>query len=501
MFDAISYCKGSTVVRMVATILGKDKFKEGLQNYMKQHAYGNTSTADLWAAWSKASGKDVPQLMNTWTTVMGHPYVTVSSENWNQADNTVTFTLRQQRFLSDGSSDSADEATLWCIPLMFASPGALSDEAEAVVMTAKEQIFTIPLNPAVPMEQQWIKINAGQKALCRVAHSAEMTRRLQMALVPGADGKPALAAVDRAALLLDSYALAKAGLGSIESVVEVLKACKDETDSTVWGAIGGVLGGLQLLMEQTNPVTYAAFKAFGKQLVLAALGRVGWEPTAQDTHTSKMTRTSVMALLDAFCSDDATVVAEARRRFDGHFEDASMLPSEYKMAVYRIVLANGGKAEYDRVMRTYTDTEDSQEKKYAMNTLGSTADVSLKMATLEWSVKSGEVKLQDFFYPIGSVSGDAAGVQMTWQYFTENFAFIKEKLAKASPSLMDAVIVYSVNRFCTMERAAEIEAFFKANPLPQSERRIAQTLENMRTNAQMLQRIGASKLADAAFWA
>ena len=29
VFDAISYCKGSTVVRMASAILGKDKFREG----------------------------------------------------------------------------------------------------------------------------------------------------------------------------------------------------------------------------------------------------------------------------------------------------------------------------------------------------------------------------------------------------------------------------------------------------------------------------------------
>lgn len=73
-------------------------------------------------------------------------------------------------------------------------------------------------------------------------------------------------------------------------------------------------------------------------------------------------------------------------------------------------------------------------------------------------------------------------------------------LAKASPSLMDAVIINSVNRFCTAAKADEIEAFFKANPLPQSERRISQSVEVMRTSNQMLEAIAKSKLADASFW-
>ena len=38
---------------MVYHTLGYDKFREGLQVYMKRHAYGNTETKDLWNAWSE----------------------------------------------------------------------------------------------------------------------------------------------------------------------------------------------------------------------------------------------------------------------------------------------------------------------------------------------------------------------------------------------------------------------------------------------------------------
>jgi aminopeptidase N len=35
---------------MVCAVLGKEKFREGLQVYMRRHAYGNTETPDLWQA-------------------------------------------------------------------------------------------------------------------------------------------------------------------------------------------------------------------------------------------------------------------------------------------------------------------------------------------------------------------------------------------------------------------------------------------------------------------
>ncbi len=65
---------------------------------------------------------------------------------------------------------------------------------------------------------------------------------------------------------------------------------------------------------------------------------------------------------------------------------------------------------------------------------------------------------------------------------------------------MDAVIVNAISRFATNEKADEIEAFFKQNPLPSSERRISQSLENMRASGQMIHAIAKSQLANESFW-
>ena len=51
VFDAISYSKGASVIRMIKAVLGMKNFQSGLQAYMKKHAYSNTETIDLWQAW------------------------------------------------------------------------------------------------------------------------------------------------------------------------------------------------------------------------------------------------------------------------------------------------------------------------------------------------------------------------------------------------------------------------------------------------------------------
>ena len=47
LFDAISYSKGGSILRMLERFLGEDIFREGLRNYIAQHQYQNAVTRDL----------------------------------------------------------------------------------------------------------------------------------------------------------------------------------------------------------------------------------------------------------------------------------------------------------------------------------------------------------------------------------------------------------------------------------------------------------------------
>ena len=40
IFDAISYLKGSSVIRMLSAHLGQEVFLQGVSNYLKAHSYG-----------------------------------------------------------------------------------------------------------------------------------------------------------------------------------------------------------------------------------------------------------------------------------------------------------------------------------------------------------------------------------------------------------------------------------------------------------------------------
>lgn len=296
VFDAISYCKGSTVVNMVQAILGKEKFQEGLQKYMSSYAYKNTETNDLWQAWTDVSGIPVAKLMKTWTMRMGYPYLKVVSEKWS--DNAVEFTLEQNWFLADGSEVPAEEAAdaLWSIPLLFATSACVSEKA--VIMDEKTKTFSVPLSGP----NDWLKINAGQKALARVLYTPTMMQRMLAPL-----RAKSMAPIDRASVLLDAFALAKSGAGSIDQVVEILKCLDQEDSETVWSALAGVLSALYMQMEQIGGSAFEAFMQFGKTIVVNGLAKVGWDPKETDGHTDKLMRSTIIGLLDAFAYSDPQV--------------------------------------------------------------------------------------------------------------------------------------------------------------------------------------------------
>ena len=47
IFDAVSYSKGASIIRMLADFLGERDFRDGLRHYLKKHQYANAATHHL----------------------------------------------------------------------------------------------------------------------------------------------------------------------------------------------------------------------------------------------------------------------------------------------------------------------------------------------------------------------------------------------------------------------------------------------------------------------
>ncbi len=70
-FDQITYAKGASVLVQLVSFVGEETFLAGVRSYFADHAYGNTTLADLLAALEKVSGLDLADWSAQWLETAG----------------------------------------------------------------------------------------------------------------------------------------------------------------------------------------------------------------------------------------------------------------------------------------------------------------------------------------------------------------------------------------------------------------------------------------------
>ena len=100
-YGAIVYSKAPGVLRQLAFVLGKEKFRDGLRLYVKEHAYENADWSDLVGALEKVSGKPLTKWADVYIRRRGMPQVDVS---WscNGQKRISRLTLKQHDVLGEG---------------------------------------------------------------------------------------------------------------------------------------------------------------------------------------------------------------------------------------------------------------------------------------------------------------------------------------------------------------------------------------------------------------
>ncbi len=70
-FDGISYAKGSSILRQLATRLGDEVFFGGVVDHLERHRFGNATMHDLVASWERAGAGDLTPVVEEWLRKAG----------------------------------------------------------------------------------------------------------------------------------------------------------------------------------------------------------------------------------------------------------------------------------------------------------------------------------------------------------------------------------------------------------------------------------------------
>jgi len=318
IFDAISYSKGASVIRMLVSVLGLDAFQEGLRAYLKKHKYSNALSDDLWEALTTASGEDVKSLMNTWTRATGYPVLSLSL-----ADDGDSIIGMQQRFFATGPT--SEDTELWMIPLgCFGSHGALGEK----IWSVKQG----PIGATLSGGGGFIKANSQLSSVYRVGYSAELLAKLTPHV-------SSFTPTDRVGLVSDAFALAKAGYGDTIGALQLLSSFAGESSYIVLRAIKSGLSDLQSIMFQQPPEVRAGLKRFALKIFQPVMAKLGWDKVEGEPHEHSMLRPLALSV-SGHAGDDAI---ECNERFGRYVDgDTSAIHPDLRDVVFGIVMKQGG---------------------------------------------------------------------------------------------------------------------------------------------------------------
>jgi hypothetical protein len=96
LFDEISYSKGSCLIAYISGLLGEEKFKKSIQDYISNNTYSNTSSEDLYKYLAMNSKIDISKLIHDLVNVKGYPLIELRLENNNLILRKTRFTLNNK---------------------------------------------------------------------------------------------------------------------------------------------------------------------------------------------------------------------------------------------------------------------------------------------------------------------------------------------------------------------------------------------------------------------
>ena len=401
-FDDITYLKGQAFIRMTENYLGEATFRDGMRRYMKAHAYSNSTTADFWAALEEASGKPVAKIAAGFTEQPGIPLIHVDTQC--VGGDTVA-TLTEDRFTIH---DPAAAKLHWEVPVAIGRPGDAAPRT-LLVGDAPETVKFAGCN--APM-----KANFGDVGYYRVQYSDGDLKALGAAY-------RTLTPADRVNLLGDAWAMVEAGRADPASYLDLLRQIPGETELAVWTQVIASLR--QIDDRERGSPDRGPFRAFARELARPILDSLGWDPKRSDTAETPLLRALAIGTLGRL--GDASVIAEAQRRFAAFLENPKSLSPGLQDAIAIVVGHDADRQTYDALRKLGRAASSTETRLRYYNALAGASDPALIADTVKIT-ETDELPNGRVNRFIGGVAGASDDPDLVWKLFLANHRSVFDRL-------------------------------------------------------------------------
>jgi puromycin-sensitive aminopeptidase len=465
MFDVLTYQKGAAVLRMLQQYLGEQTFREGVNLYLRKHAYGNTETGDLWDALEEASGQPVRRTMDSWIFQAGYPLVSLELADGEQ------LSVSQQRFLYLDDRDTGSNGAHWQVPVIVRTgTEAQAGDLRLLLSGERAQLH-------LPQGAGWVVGNAGGDGFYRVRYAGDLFARL----LPRVQSD--LTAIERFNLVSDTWSATLAGYTSLTDFLDLTALYRDELDETVWTMLVGTLGGLRRMMgEEERPI----IAAIARDRLAQIQSRLGWDPAPGEGDRTRELRGMVLGTMGVL-GDVAEIQQEAVRRYERYRSDPSSVDPNVVPALVGILAATGGRDRYEEFWAAFKSAKTPQEEQRYLFALAAFRDEALLETTLNHAL-DGVVRTQDAPYLVRAVMANKRGAEPAWAFTKEHWDEMTDRYPENAVTRM----CEGITSLTTPELEQDVRAFFATHEVKQAGKQLDQHLERLHMGVLFHQRESAN---------
>jgi puromycin-sensitive aminopeptidase len=465
MFDVLTYEKGASVLRMLEQYLGAERFRKGIAAYLRKHQFANAETGDLWDALERASDEPVRKLMDSWIFQPGFPMVEAA-----MGADRRSLVVRQRRFFYL-AENAAGRDQLWQVPVMVRAQTEKGVATHRLLLDGREK--TLDLGGRV----QWALLNDGGHGFYRVRYAPDLLAALSLNL-----GE--LKAVERYALVSDSWAATVAGMMPLAELLAMLRTMRGESDLNVWRAMLAPLNYLDMIAKDDERSTLAAAV---RGIVGDAAARLGWDPRSGEDELVRQLRGTLWGAMGTL-GDDGEVQRRAAEIYARYLKDPVSVDRDLVPPVIGILACAGDRARFEEFKQHFKSARTPQEEQRYLFSLASFRRPELLRATMEMTL-SGEVRTQNAPYLMHSLLLNNTCRYEAWDFVKKHWDEMIRKFPDAAlPRMCEAVVGL-------LEREGEVHEFFQAHRVRLGGKIIDQHLERLRVAVAFRKREGANLAA------
>jgi puromycin-sensitive aminopeptidase len=453
-FDVITYEKGASVVRMIERYLGPEIFRDGVRRYVRRHRESNAVAADLWNALGEASGQRVEPVVRAWIEQEGYPVVEVRGADAGAVE------LRQRRFRESeprrrptGGARRRPEPR-WPVPWVGRTEHGLARH----LLSRRRERVPLPRGAG-----RVLYGNADEGGFFRPLH-ADFAALL--------DGLAGLPAVERMGLVDHQWALVRAGLAPLTTLLDLADALGDEPDADVLLTLERPLATLiERLAPRAGPGSAPRLRRWLADRFGPALDALGLDPSEGEPLDTRLRRAALLDVTGRLAQRDDLVDA-ARERVARYLADRSALDPDLADAIVSIAAAHGDAELHAALRAAMRSSGTPQEQRRFLLALGDVRVPALVDASLELTL-GDEIATQDVVFLLVRLLTNPAAGERSWRFVKRRWARLRRRM----PPLLVPRLVRASAALGTPEWRRDVAAFFRAHPVPSGARALKQALE------------------------